>query len=178
MTSLSWVGCATPPHRAAQHRKGFEKLETETQERLLERRIQEGDTREMVYIALGSPISQIPIAQADKGNGERWEYFGYVEKPKFENESEDAEMLPIYRTQNDLIWPGPFSQSEYQRITIDFFEEQVTAIKSQTLASDSYINRSVPSMYLPQSLHSPAPDEPAPDDSSASEDLPAEPPLE
>lgn len=58
LLSLLLAGCATPPHRARQYAAEFARFEEAEQGRLLRGHFSIGDTREMVYVALGPPARQ------------------------------------------------------------------------------------------------------------------------
>ncbi|GHB92897.1 hypothetical protein [Cerasicoccus arenae] len=68
--ALVLSGCgSTQEHRARQYSEAYGLLSTETQQRLLTGGIQQGDSRQAVYIALGPPQVQSWIADI-----EIWEY--------------------------------------------------------------------------------------------------------
>lgn len=173
---LLWlVGCATQPHRARQYSSAFDRLEPEQQQRLLRGAVSLGDTREMVYIALGAPLQQIKVVDADAGKSlERWKFLGFLKtNPEAEAGSDSSYVL--YRTTNDFIVQNPFRRNELQVLVVDFEAESVVALAEETLAENPFMYQRPGSMTLPQSLHSPAPVSPVPDDSEVLPDPPKEP---
>lgn len=172
--ALFLIGCATPPHRARQYKKAFSNIEEADKARVIEGNIKMGDTREMVYIALGTPAAQTLLPTKTDHAIERWEYLGYIEN---DEETAEDDTLHVYHTTNDFELFNPFDSKQNQVIAVDFLKNEVVAI-------DSFSNKErqlklIPGrpIVLPQSLHSPAQDEPLPTDSSTALDDPSEQPL-
>jgi outer membrane protein assembly factor BamE (lipoprotein component of BamABCDE complex) len=82
-TAVLLSGCApTPVHRDRQYSTVSSQWDDATHARVLDQRIQLGDTRTMVYVALGMPLVA-PTLTDDQPPRERWEYLVFETDPSF-----------------------------------------------------------------------------------------------
>ena len=74
--SVLLFGCATVDTRIQEHQAYFDSLPAETQDRLRSGVIHVGDTKDMVYIALGPPDQQFRRTDASGLTQDIWSYNG------------------------------------------------------------------------------------------------------
>jgi len=113
-------GCATQPHRARQEQQWFNQQEPAKQARLLEGKVETGDSRRAVYVALGTPAlkSSVPVSTSD--HWERWVYEGnWVEQ--------DGQ--PRFLTRADFDLPRQVGAEKMGQLRIDFLNGRVQRIQ-------------------------------------------------
>ncbi len=166
---LFMAGCATQPHRARQYAKAFESFPQREQSMVLRGHFSLGDTREMVYVALGPPAWQsVAVDTAVPGpwrrdfplDGfipagvpllERWHYRGtpVAHRALLKRDSR------AFRTPNDAFYfERPWrSQTQTGRVEVDFHNGRV--VRAQWLPGKPPPMRSAPVIRLPQNPLSP-----------------------
>lgn len=117
LVALLLTACNTHSHRARQYSSFFNSLEEDEQIRLQKGHVGLGDSREMVYIALGSPRHHY----WNNFNEEVWEYLGYVEP----DEEAEKNQRVAYVTVNDFILAKPWNDGRFSTIAIYFEEDRV-----------------------------------------------------
>lgn len=129
------VGCGTQSHRARQYNAEFGAWPMEVQERVLAGVVEKGDSREMVYVALGSPLRVL-----SHGDWERWEYLGWVD------ESEAGEVV---RTTNDAGLPHGWSGRESVVWQVDFRGGAVISSAMDSRPGRSQLRQGLSPMRMP-----------------------------
>ena len=149
LTLLSLIyGCKTTTHRANQYGEAFAQLTPEEQQQVENGEIKIGDSREMVYIALGPP-QESKVIDTDKGKntGEQWLYVG---TPESEQQTPQGKLYR-FNTVNDFSLKNSFSSSKTNRIRIIFENEKVTNIETFHEDDIPRFNRTLQPILLPQS---------------------------
>jgi hypothetical protein len=92
---LGLAGCGSiPTHRYRQYSNVTHEWDAATRERVLDERIQIGDTREMVYVALGMTLTP-PKMTDDQPPRERWEYLVFETDPVFPDSAAGDKAPPL-----------------------------------------------------------------------------------
>lgn len=112
--SLLVGACAgIPAHRERQISAQSSQWDAATRTRLLDQRIELGDTRAMAYVALGPPL-YAPTLTDDHPPREHWEFLAYETEPAFPSGTpgtavplESSPVQPEIRAQttNNLVFP-------------------------------------------------------------------------
>ncbi len=122
--------CSTVESRIKEHEPFFTALPAETQQRLREQRITVGDTKDMVYIAMGHPDVQQTRIDSSGVSRDVWSYLGvYYTR-------DSVWYYPYHRRhRNDHPfgdhYHGPESvdvQHEYEALRIEFDQGKIRAI--------------------------------------------------
>lgn len=142
---LMTVACSTQSHRARQYSGFFDSYSEEEQQRLLAGRVALGDTREMVYIALGSPLRQVRLGEIEDAR-ERWEYLVW-----WEGVGEDA----VLRTSNDFSIKGLIPRDADVIWLVEFLHGRVVFSGEDPRASSERppIRQRMAPMSLPRTMH-------------------------
>ena len=122
--------CSTVDTRIKEHESYFASLPAQTQQRLREQRITVGDSKDMVYIAMGHPDMQQSRIDSTGVTGDVWSYLGvYYTKdsvwyyPHHRRRKSDHPFGDHYH--------GPETidvQHEYEAIRIEFEKDKIKAI--------------------------------------------------
>lgn len=131
------AGCGTQGHRARQYGAEFGSWPEDIQQRVLSGVVREGDSREMVYIALGSPLRVL-----SHGSWERWEYLGWVD---------DGVGEAVVRTTNDAGLPSSWSGREPVVWLVDFRSGVVIASVRDDREERPALRQGLAPMRLPES---------------------------
>lgn len=131
------VGCGTQAHRSRQYEAAFGSWPEEIQQRVLSGVVREGDSREMVYIALGSPLRVL-----SHGDWERWEYLGWVD------ESDEGVTI---RTSNDSGLPAGWGGRESVVWLVDFRAGAVISSSRDEREDRPHLRQGLSPMRLPES---------------------------
>jgi len=123
------AGCSTPQSRAKEHGDLFATLTPEVQMRLVEGQPEVGDTKDMVYIALGEPDTILSRRDQSGLVYDIWSYDGvyYTRDTRWRSSS----MFRRYRRDGYDFYSGPEYvdvQHEYERLRIEFEAGKVKAI--------------------------------------------------
>lgn len=84
-------------------------------------RIEKGFTSRMVYMALGNP------ARVEQPDGDAGESFTWVYKGRIQTESGEEDR---FKTTNDFIWGSPFVRQAYDRLRVEFLQNEVVTIQT------------------------------------------------
>ncbi len=156
------AGCAgIPVHRERQLSEAASRWDTATTARLLDERIQLGDTREMVYVALGMPLNA-PTMTNDQPPMERWEYLVFETTPPFpkagadsgaaaalESSTQQASIRAV--TTNNVVFP-PIGGPDARMLTVDFGpDDKVAAWKLYPDANGGFIPPGFMEITIPKS---------------------------
>ncbi len=152
---LSSFGCQTTSHRARQYSQAFNQLTPKEQQQLENGEIKLGDTREMVYIAMGAPSEANPIVGPnDIVIGEAWIFVG---SPAGKQSTIEDTALYRFNTPNEFTFSNPLSSSKTNRIRIIFADSRVTHIEIYRDDESPHFNHKFPVILLPQNPQQPAP---------------------
>lgn len=122
--------CSTVESRIKEHESLFTALPAETQQRLREQRITVGDSKDMVYIALGEPDVQQTRVESTGVSRDVWSYLGvYYTR-------DSVWYYPHHRRSHSdhpfgQYYHGPESvdvQHEYEALRIEFEQGKIRAI--------------------------------------------------
>ncbi len=133
LSPLMNVGCSTPQARAREHADLFAAFSPEVQARLEAGQPAVGDTKEMVYIALGEPDTILTRTDETGVVYDIWSYDGiYYTRDTFWRQ---PSMFRRYRRGGyDHFHSGPQYvdvQHEYERLRIEFDGGKVKAIEQR-----------------------------------------------
>lgn len=133
LPALMSVGCSTPQTRAKEHAELFAAFSPETQARLEAGQPAVGDTKEMVYIALGEPDTILTRTDETGVVYDIWSYDGiYYTRDTFWRH---PSMFRRHRRNGyDYFYSGPEYvdvQHEYERLRIEFDSGKVKAIEQK-----------------------------------------------
>ena len=148
LSLIFFIGCATQPHRARQLSNDFQKLPPDVQARVMQGKIEIGDSPHAVYFALGTPNS-IEIIDMAGSPHPQWEYVGIRKITTLP----DGRVIEAFEPATDMIFPSPFAKDEHVRLLVSFVDERVSHITF----SDKPKKRREESLplqaFLPDSLH-------------------------
>lgn len=124
-------GCSSPEWRIRQHRALFESLPAEAQERIRGGNIALGDTKDMVFLALGRPDREYVRTSAE-GTTEVWSYTDVAtsrERRRVTGDFRVRDPSGRLRTVHDTVWVDVDREHEYERLRIEFQNGVVKAIE-------------------------------------------------
>ena len=129
ITLLLTVGCSTVDSRIKEHADFFSTLPTDQQARLQAGQIAIGDTKDMVYIALGEPDTILTRTDQTGTVFDIWSYSGvfYTRDTRWHTPSPFRHRR--YKG-HDVFYSGPEYvdvQHEYERLRIEFDAGKVKA---------------------------------------------------
>ncbi len=149
LAALFLTGCgSTSVHRARQYSPDWDET---TRERITKGVIANGDTRLMVYIAIGAPLYSPKLTDDDL---EKWEYIGKIEKlPALSTPAPQGAIR--FSSSNDTAISNPFaSGSDSARNLVLYFgaDEKLfgMAIRPTSTGARAIIKLEARSYALPQ----------------------------
>jgi len=158
----AWLaGCSgIPVHRERQVSEIAGTWDEGTKARILDESIQLGDTREMVYVALGMPLKP-PVMTNDQPPHERWEYLVFETTPPFPPAGangvaaalESSARQPGVRavTMDNVVFP-PMGGPDARMLTVDFGpDDKVVAWKLYPDANGGFITPGFMEITIPKS---------------------------
>lgn len=158
----AWLtGCSgIPVHREHQVSEIAGTWDEGTKARILDEGIQLGDTREMVYVALGMPLKP-PVMTDDQPPRERWEYLVFETTPPFPPSGangaaaamESSAQQPGVRavTMDNVVFP-PMGGPDARMLTVDFGpDDKVVAWKLYPDANGGFIAPGFMEIMIPKS---------------------------
>ena len=122
------AGCSTIESRIEEQADLFATLPPDTQERLRAGGIAIGDTKDMVYIALGQPDGRFSRTDATGIVYDIWSYAGVY----YTRDMVWTHPSPFRHGRHDFYRTGPEYvdvQHEYERVRIEFEGDKVKAIE-------------------------------------------------
>ncbi|MBU0678691.1 MAG: hypothetical protein KJ626_11300 [Verrucomicrobia bacterium] len=126
------VACNTPEARIKKNTEMFDGFPPDVQERVRQGKIAVGDTRDMVFIALGEPNRQYVRTTAD-GDAELWSYVDRDVRPERERVTGSFRVRDSqgrYRNVNESMWVSVDHYTEYERLRIELINGKVHAIET------------------------------------------------
>jgi hypothetical protein len=159
----AWLaGCSgIPVHREHQLSEVASTWDEGTKARILDESIQLGDTREMVYVALGMPLKP-PVMTDDEPPRERWEYLVFETTPPFPPAAanggapaalESSAQQPSVRavTMDNVVFP-PIGGPDARMLTVDFGpDNKVVAWKLYPDTNGGFITPGFMEISIPKS---------------------------
>jgi hypothetical protein len=154
-------GCSTniPTHRSHQYSEAVGSWDEATKTRVLDQHIQLGDTREMVYVALGMPLTP-PVMTNDLPPRERWEYLVFETTPPFPKGAdgkplamESSAQQPDIRavTTNNVVFP-PMGGPDARMLAVEFGpDDKVVEWKLYPDANGGFIPPGFEEIRMPKS---------------------------
>ena len=125
------AGCSTPASRIREKADLFATFPPEVQGRLRHGTVEVGDTKDMVYIALGHPDRHYTRTTVS-GTAEVWAYVDYYTTTERQQVTGD---FPVrdpnggFRTVHDTVWVDVQQQHEYESLRVEFAGDTVAAIE-------------------------------------------------
>jgi len=124
------AGCSTIDSRIEERAGAFAMLQPEAQERVRAGRITIGDTKDVVYIALGEPDAMFSRSETGGVVYDIWSYAGVY----YTRDTVWRHSMPFRRRrhQGSDYYAGPEYvdvQHEYERLRIEFDGDKVKAIE-------------------------------------------------
>lgn len=126
------VACATPESRIKKHQDVFDTFPPDVQERVRDGKIDVGDTKDMVFIALGNPDREYTRRTAS-GIMTVWSYTDHYSQTRRELVDgqfrvRDSRSGQIYSVR-DSVWVDVPTYHEYDRLRVEFDADRVVAIE-------------------------------------------------
>lgn len=134
LAAVLLAGCSTVDSRIKEHADLFASLPADAQDRLRRGGVEVGDSKDMVYIALGRPHRVHRFRDETGVRDEVWAYLGY-----YYTQATYWPRHHVHRRRHgddfDLHFHGPEwvdIRHEYERLRIYFKDDRVTAIEETT----------------------------------------------
>jgi hypothetical protein len=124
-------GCATPESRIKQNPDMFNSFPDDVQQKVREGKVGVGFSKDMVFIALGKPDREYTRTTSGAVN-QVWSYTGTyttMERQRVSGDFRVRDSDGLYRTVRDDVWVDVQAQHEYERLRIEFQNDEVVAIE-------------------------------------------------
>lgn len=125
------AGCASPESRIKQNPDMFASFPPDIQVNVKQGKIDVGYTKDMVFIALGSPDRKY-VRTTSAGQSEVWAYIGTystIEHERITSPFSIRDPNGGYRTITDTVWVDVQRDREYEKLRVEFQDNVVKAIE-------------------------------------------------
>jgi outer membrane protein assembly factor BamE (lipoprotein component of BamABCDE complex) len=126
------TGCETPSSRIKRHPEMFARFPPEVQAKVREGVVELGYTKDMVMIALGAPDRHY-IRRSDRGLTEIWSYVEVEYRTARQRVTGDFPVRDAQgnvRTLDNTVFVDVQHQVQYERMRVEFVQDQVSAIET------------------------------------------------
>ena len=131
LSLLAAAGCATPESRIKDNPEIFNNFPPEVQSKVRTGQIGIGYTKDMVFIALGKPDREYTRTTAE-GTSEVWSFtdtYTSTERQRITADFRIVDPQGGFRTTRDTVWADVNVPHEYEKLRIEFRNDEVTAIE-------------------------------------------------